>query len=98
MTRAYPYLPLDVKARVSIHCNGSWSVSDLPEQIFHRTLTSLPFSSGESGLGKSTLINTLFENKLFDPEHRARQAAPPPGTDRGKTVSIDSLSSGMSDN
>lgn len=51
-------------------------------------------SSGESGLGKSTLINTLFENKLFDLEQRANNAAPPPGTDRGRTVGIESLSSG----
>jgi len=62
--------------------------------------TPTPFSPelpGESGLGKSTLINTLFENKLFDLEQRSRNAAPPPGTDRGRTVGIESISSGESE-
>lgn len=45
--------------------------------------------SGESGLGKSTLINTLFETKLYQPK-----VVPEPGTDRGKTVQIESISAG----
>jgi septin family protein len=44
---------------------------------------------GESGLGKSTLINTLFETKLYQPK-----VVPEPGTDRGKTVQIESISAG----
>jgi septin family protein len=40
---------------------------------------------GESGLGKSTLINTLFETKLYGPK-----SVPQPGQDRGKTVQIES--------
>lgn len=39
----------------------------------------------------------MFENKLFDLEQRSRNAAPPPGTDRGRTVGIESLSSGESE-
>ena len=44
---------------------------------------------GESGLGKSTLINTLFETKLYQPKD-----IPPPGADRGRTVQIESISAG----
>lgn len=46
---------------------------------------------GESGLGKSTLINTLFETPLYQPKQ-----IPQPGQDRGKTVQIESISSGES--
>jgi septin 7 len=45
---------------------------------------------GESGLGKSTLINTLFETKLYQPK-----AVPAPGVDRGRTVNIESISAGQ---
>ena len=44
---------------------------------------------GESGLGKSTLINTLFETKLYQPKQ-----VPGPGMDRGRTVQIESISDG----
>ncbi len=44
---------------------------------------------GESGLGKSTLINTLFETRLYGPKQ-----LPGPGADRGKTVQIESISAG----
>jgi septin family protein len=47
------------------------------------------FGPGESGLGKSTLINTLFETKLYEPK-----IIPEPGSDRGKTVNIESISAG----
>ena len=46
--------------------------------------------AGESGLGKSTLINTLFETKLYEPKQ-----IPAPGVDRGKTVQIESISAGQ---
>ena len=46
---------------------------------------------GESGLGKSTLINTLFETPLYQPK-----SIPQPGQDRGKTVQIESISAGAS--
>jgi septin family protein len=45
--------------------------------------------TGESGLGKSTLVNTLFETQLYGPKQ-----LPGPGVDRGKTVQIESISAG----
>ena len=44
---------------------------------------------GESGLGKSTLINTLFNTKLYQPKEPL-----PPSAERPKTVAIESISAG----
>jgi septin 7 len=46
-------------------------------------------TTGESGLGKSTLINTLFEDTLYQPK-----VIPEPGADRGRTVQIESINAG----
>lgn len=46
---------------------------------------------GESGLGKSTLINTLFNTTLYAPKETL-----PPSAERPKTVAIQSISAGMS--
>jgi hypothetical protein len=49
-----------------------------------------PFrSTGESGLGKSTLINTLFNTTLYP-----RKEPLPPSAERPKTVAIESISAG----
>lgn len=45
---------------------------------------------GESGLGKSTLINTLFNTTLY-PEKQPI----PPSAERPNTVAIESISAGM---
>ena len=47
--------------------------------------------SGESGLGKSTLINTLFNTSLYAPKETL-----PPSAERPKTVAIQSISAGTS--
>jgi septin 7 len=47
------------------------------------------FFPGESGLGKSTLINTLFNTTLYPPK-----APPPPAAERPKTVAIESIGAG----
>jgi len=44
---------------------------------------------GESGLGKSTLINTLFNTTLYPPKEPL-----PPTADRPKTVAIESIGAG----
>ena len=46
---------------------------------------------GESGLGKSTLINTLFNTTLYAPKQHL-----PPSAERPKTVAIESISAGQS--
>jgi septin 7 len=46
--------------------------------------------SGESGLGKSTLINTLFNTTLY-PEKQPL----PPSAEHPNTVAIESISAGM---
>ncbi len=48
------------------------------------------FFVGESGLGKSTLINTLFNTTLY-PEKEPL----PPSAERPNTVAIESISAGV---
>ena len=48
---------------------------------------------GESGLGKSTLVNTLFNTSLYPPKERK-----PPSIDISKTVSIQSISADIEEN
>jgi septin 7 len=50
-------------------------------------------STGESGLGKSTLVNTLFNTSLYPPKERK-----PPSLDISKTVSIQSISADIEEN
>jgi septin 7 len=47
--------------------------------------------SGESGLGKSTLINTLFNTTLYPPK-----VPLPPSAERPSTVAIESIGAGAS--
>ena len=48
-------------------------------------------SPGESGLGKSTLINTLFNTALYAKKH-----VPEPHHERPQTVAIESITAGES--
>jgi septin 7 len=45
--------------------------------------------AGESGLGKSTLINTMFNTTLYPPKEPL-----PPSAERPKTVAIESIGAG----
>jgi len=47
------------------------------------------FSLGESGLGKSTLVNTLFNTTLYPPKEPLA-----PNAERPQTVAIQSISAG----
>lgn len=72
---------------------GYVGFANLPNQV-HRKSVRKGFSFtamvvGESGLGKSTLINTLFNTTLYP-----RKEVPPPQQERPKTVAIESISSG----
>jgi septin 7 len=53
----------------------------------------LTINLGESGLGKSTLVNTLFNTSLYPPKERK-----PPSLDLAKTVSIQSISADIEEN
>ena len=61
-----------------------------PSSFFPSSFFSL-FSilKGESGLGKSTLVNTLFNTTLYPPKEVL-----PPQAERPKTVAIESISAG----
>jgi len=60
--------------------------------LFRSKLNLFPnLSLGESGLGKSTLINTLFNTTLYPPKEPI-----PPAAERAKTVSIESIDAGKS--
>ena len=67
----------------------------LPQWLLVRIIRHQPATwdshqcTGESGLGKSTLINTLFNTTLYPPKEPQSPAA-----DRQKTVAIESIGAG----
>lgn len=72
---------------------GYVGFANLPNQVHRKSVRKgFNFTAmvvGESGLGKSTLINTLFNTTLYP-----RKEVPPPHQERPKTVAIESISSG----
>ena len=71
--------------------------ANLPNQ-WHRKSIKKGFNLnvlivGESGLGKSTLVSTLFNNDLYPPKPRKDPAAEPP-----KTVEIQSVTKDIEEN
>ncbi|KAN0065923.1 Cell division control protein 3 [Thecaphora frezii] len=76
---------------------GYVGFANLPNQV-HRKSVRKGFSFtamvvGESGLGKSTLINTLFNTTLYP-----RKEVAPPHQERPKTVAIESISADINEN
>jgi septin 7 len=76
---------------------GYVGFANLPNQ-WHRKSVRKGFNFnvmvvGESGLGKSTLVNTLFNTSLYPPKERK-----PPSIDISKTVSIQSISADIEEN
>lgn len=77
--------------------NGYVGFANLPKQ-WHRKSVRRGFnlnllSVGESGLGKSTLINTLFNKELYQPKEPRD-----PAMEKPTGVSIDSISADIEEN
>ncbi|KAF2401864.1 cell division control protein 3/GTP binding protein [Trichodelitschia bisporula] len=88
----------DLRNIVRRKLTGYVGFANLPNQ-WHRKSVRKGFNFnvmvvGESGLGKSTLINTLFNTSLYPPKERK-----PPSLDIiPKTVSVESISADIEEN
>ncbi|KAK0198209.1 cell division control/GTP binding protein [Armillaria mellea] len=73
---------------------GYVGFANLPNQVHRKSVRKgFQFTAmvvGESGLGKSTLINTLFNTPLYPPKEPL-----PPSAERPKTVAIESIGAGQ---
>ncbi|GAA5894941.1 septin CDC3 [Sporobolomyces salmoneus] len=95
MTTEAPLSPIDhhhsdVASVVRKKLGGYVGFANLPNQFHRRSVRKgFHFTAmvvGESGLGKSTLINTLFNTSLY-----AKKNVPAPHHERSKTVAIESI-------
>ncbi|KAL4241713.1 TRAFAC class TrmE-Era-EngA-EngB-Septin-like GTPase superfamily protein [Abortiporus biennis] len=77
--------------------NGYVGFANLPNQVHRKSVKKgFQFTAmvvGESGLGKSTLINTLFNTRLYPPKEPV-----PPSAERPQTVAIESISADIEEN
>jgi septin 7 len=91
-----PICPTSGTARVCARASTStlWSlVCSNPRKIRAFDVVLMRYT-GESGLGKSTLVNTLFNTSLYPPKERKQ-----PSLDFApKTVSIQSISADIEEN
>ncbi|KAI6162111.1 Septin-domain-containing protein [Pisolithus thermaeus] len=76
---------------------GYVGFANLPNQVHRKSVRKgFQFTAmvvGESGLGKSTLINTLFNTPLYPPKDSL-----PPSAERPKTVVIESIGADIEEN
>ncbi|KAJ3521478.1 hypothetical protein NMY22_g12299 [Coprinellus aureogranulatus] len=76
---------------------GYVGFANLPNQVHRKSVRKgFQFTAmvvGESGLGKSTLINTLFNTTLYPPKEQL-----PPSAERPKTVAIESIGADIEEN
>ncbi|KAJ1310191.1 hypothetical protein OPQ81_006935 [Rhizoctonia solani] len=77
--------------------NGYVGFANLPNQVHRKSVrTGFQFTVmivGESGLGKSTLVNTLFNTTLYPAKEYLH-----PSAERPKTVAIESISADIEEN
>ncbi|KAH8120291.1 cell division control/GTP binding protein [Phellopilus nigrolimitatus] len=90
---SYAALPPLVRKKLM----GYVGFANLPNQVHRKSVRKgFQFTAmvvGESGLGKSTLINTLFNTTLYPPKEVL-----PPSAERSKTVAIESISADIEEN
>ncbi|EAU93202.1 septin AspB [Coprinopsis cinerea okayama7 len=76
---------------------GYVGFANLPNQVHRKSVRKgFQFTCmvvGESGLGKSTLVNTLFNTTLYPPKEPL-----PPSAERPKTVAIESIGADIEEN
>ncbi|KAF9044616.1 cell division control/GTP binding protein [Hymenopellis radicata] len=76
---------------------GYVGFANLPNQVHRKSVRKgFQFTAmvvGESGLGKSTLINTLFNTTLYP-----AKVPPPPSAESPKTVAIESIGADIEEN
>ncbi|KAJ4486021.1 cell division control/GTP binding protein [Lentinula aciculospora] len=76
---------------------GYVGFANLPNQVHRKSVRKgFQFTAmvvGESGLGKSTLINTLFNTTLYSPKEPLH-----PSAERPKTVAIESIGADIEEN
>ncbi|KAH7340461.1 cell division control/GTP binding protein [Rhizoctonia solani] len=89
--------PAATDSAVRKKLNGYVGFANLPNQVHRKSVrTGFQFTVmvvGESGLGKSTLVNTLFNTTLYPPKEYLH-----PSAERPKTVAIESISADIEEN
>ncbi|KAF7306846.1 hypothetical protein MIND_00476800 [Mycena indigotica] len=92
-----PSLPNTLPSIIRKKLMGYVGFANLPNQVHRKSVRKgFQFTAmvvGESGLGKSTLINTLFNTTLYPPKEPL-----PPSAERPTTVSIESIGADIEEN
>ncbi|ORY90944.1 putative cell division control protein CDC3 [Leucosporidium creatinivorum] len=89
--------PAAISSVVRKKLQGYVGFANLPNQVHRKSVRKgFHFTTmvvGESGLGKSTLINTLFNTSLY-----AKKSVPAPHQERPSTVAIESITADIEEN